>query len=144
MYDIYLGGLDIEKFPRLFKRAIPFRMNIKLEDFVKEYICMEQDMHIEELQESVTQYGRMRGKIEETMDEIGYLQDIEGAYHRIRKRGRETCFPVRIRLQGWKCCILQSKVRELSDRMQETKAEIADQEAKSRSGNRAGKPSKRV
>ena len=27
MYDIYLGGLDIEKFPRLFKRAIPFRMN---------------------------------------------------------------------------------------------------------------------
>ena len=41
MYDIYLGGLDIEKFPRLFKRAIPFRMNIKLEDFVKEYICMK-------------------------------------------------------------------------------------------------------
>lgn len=41
MYDIYLGGLDMEKFPRLFKRAIPFKMNIKLEDFVKEYICME-------------------------------------------------------------------------------------------------------
>lgn len=75
MYDIYLGGLDIEKFPRLFKRAIPFRMNIKLEDFVKEYICMEQDMHIEELQESVMQYGRMRRKIEETMEETGYLRD---------------------------------------------------------------------
>ncbi len=41
LYDIYLGGLDMEKFPRLFKRAIPFRMNIKLEEFVKEYICME-------------------------------------------------------------------------------------------------------
>ncbi len=60
MYDIYLGGLDMEKFPRLFKRAIPFKMNIKLEDFVKEYICMEQDIHIEDMQESVMQYGRMR------------------------------------------------------------------------------------
>ena len=38
LYDIYLGGLDMEKFPKLFKRAISFRMNIKLEDFVKEYI----------------------------------------------------------------------------------------------------------
>ena len=36
LYDIYLGGLDAEKFPLLFKRAIPFRMNIKLEEFVKE------------------------------------------------------------------------------------------------------------
>ena len=25
MYDIYLGGLDMEKFPRLFKRAIPLK-----------------------------------------------------------------------------------------------------------------------
>ena len=46
------------------------RMNIKLEDFVKEYICMEQDIHIEDLQESVMQYGRMRSKIEETLEEI--------------------------------------------------------------------------
>ena len=45
LYDVYLGGLDMEKFPLLFKRAIPFRMNIKLEDFVKEYICTEQDIH---------------------------------------------------------------------------------------------------
>lgn len=52
LYDVYLGGLDMEKFPRLFKRAIPFRMNIRLEDFVKEYICMEQDIHIEDMQES--------------------------------------------------------------------------------------------
>lgn len=62
LYDSYLGGLDPEKFPLLFKRAIPFRMNIKLEDFVKEYICMEQDIHIEDMQESVMQYGRMRKK----------------------------------------------------------------------------------
>ena len=34
LYDIYLGGLDMEKFPRLFKRAIPFRMNIKLEELL--------------------------------------------------------------------------------------------------------------
>ena len=57
LYDVYLGGLDMEKFPRLFKRAIPFKMNIRLEDFVKEYICMEQDIHIEDMQEGAMLYG---------------------------------------------------------------------------------------
>ena len=76
LYDIYLGGLDGEKFPRLFKRAIPFRMNIKLEEFVKEYICMEQDIHIEDMQQSVMEYGRMRKKIEETCQEIEKLGAI--------------------------------------------------------------------
>ena len=76
LYDIYLGGLDAEKFPLLFKRAIPFRMNIKLEEFVKEYICMEQDIHIEDMQLSVMEYGRMRKKIEDTCKEIERLQEI--------------------------------------------------------------------
>lgn len=86
MYNLYLGGLDMEKFPRLFRRAIPFKMNIKLEDFVKEYICMEQDIHIDDLQESVTQYGRMRRKIEETMDEVRCLEEIAEKY-----AGYEKC-----------------------------------------------------
>ena len=76
LYDSYLGGLDSEKFPLLFKRAIPFRMNIKLEDFVKEYICMEQDIHIEDMQLSVMEYGRMRKKIEDTCKEIASLKEI--------------------------------------------------------------------
>ncbi len=76
LYDIYLGGLDEDKFPRLFKRAIPFRMNIKLDEFVKEYICMEQDIHIEDMQQSVMEYGRMRRKIEETCQEIEHLKGI--------------------------------------------------------------------
>jgi len=80
LYDIYLGGLDAEKFPLLFKRAIPFRMNIKLEEFVKEYICMEQDIHIEDMQQSVMEYGRMRQKIEDTCREIGLLNGICGQH----------------------------------------------------------------
>lgn len=80
LYDIYLGGLDSEKFPLLFKRAIPFRMNIKLEDFVKEYICMEEDIHIEDMQESVMQYGRMQKKISDTREEIGVLSDLKERY----------------------------------------------------------------
>ncbi len=76
----------MEKFPKLFKRAISFRMNIKLEDFVKEYICMEQDIHIEDLQESVMQYGRMRSKIEETMEEIRRLKLICGKYEQYAEK----------------------------------------------------------
>lgn len=82
LYDCYLGGLDSEKFPLLFKRAIPFRMNIRLEDFVREYICTEQNIHIEDMQESVMQYGRMRQKIEETCREIKILEQIKEAFGR--------------------------------------------------------------
>ncbi|MEY8355042.1 SbcC/MukB-like Walker B domain-containing protein [Lachnospiraceae bacterium 54-53] len=86
LYDVYLGGLDPEKFPLLFKRAIPFRMNIRLEDFVKEYICMEQDIHIDDMQESVMQYGRMRKKIEDTCVEIGYLKDMAEKFAAVREK----------------------------------------------------------
>ena len=77
LYDIYLGGLDSEKFPTLFKRAISFRMDIKIEEFVKEFICMEQDIHIDDMQASVTEYGRMRKKIQDTFDEIQVLEKIQ-------------------------------------------------------------------
>lgn len=95
LYDIYLGGLDVDKFPRLFKRAIPFRMNIKLEEFVKEYICMEQDIHIEDMQQSVMEYGRMRKKIEETCQEIEKLKEIceqYGALSERREEGKQLAY----------------------------------------------------
>lgn len=89
LYDDYLGGLDMEKFPMLFKRAIPFKMNSRLEDFVKEYICMEQDIHIEDMQESVIQYGRMQKKIMDTAEEINRLQEISDAYGAVTQKREE-------------------------------------------------------
>lgn len=89
LYDDYLGGLDMEKFPMLFKRAIPFKMNSRLEDFVKEYICMEQDIHIEDMQESVIQYGRMQKKIMDTAEEISCLQEISEAYGKVEEKREE-------------------------------------------------------
>ncbi len=115
LYDIYLGGLDMEKFPKLFKRAIPFRMNIRLEEFVKEYICMEQDIHIEDLQESVMQYGRMRSKIEETMEEIRRLKLICGKYEQYAEKSDEE-----------KVCSYQI------DRLEIMNHEVKSQEARDR------------
>lgn len=128
LYDVYLGGLDGEKFPRLFKRAIPFRMNIKLEEFVKEYICMEQDIHIEDLQESVMQYGRMQSKIEETLEEIRRLGEIQKAYGEYREAGervRACDYQIR-RLE-----ILQSEAKslELKDKITEREEAIKKQRA---------------
>ena len=116
LYDVYLGGLDMEKFPRLFKRAIPFRMNIKLEDFVKEYICMEQDIHIGDLQESVMQYGNMRNKIEETMEEVRYLHEIQEAYSAYAQKNDYhdvLCYEI-ARLTELK---MQAKIAELQDKI---------------------------
>lgn len=106
LYDVYLGGLDKEKFPQLFKRAIPFRMNIRLEDFVKEYICMEQDIHMEDLQESVVLYGRMCRKIEAALEEIRELEQIRDRYEVFKNSKNEleySCYHL-ARLQ-----ILQKK-----------------------------------
>ncbi len=128
MYDIYLGGLDMEKFPRLFKRAIPFRMNIKLEDFVKEYICMEQDIHIEDLQESVTQYGRMRGRIEQTLEEIKWLQEIQEAYKKFKAKQDEVdCCTYQI--EKLEMLQLRSKIQEFIDKIAQRREEIKTNEA---------------
>ena len=123
MYDVYLGGLDMEKFPRLFKRAIPFRMNIKLEDFVKEYICMEQDIHIEDLQESVMQYGRMRNKIEQTLQEIRSLKEIQEYYLRYDEKRNETgaCM---YQIDKLEMMHLQARLGELSDKAAARKEQI--------------------
>ena len=117
LYDVYLGGLDMEKFPRLFKRAIPFKMNIKLEDFVKEYICMEQDIHIEDMQESVMQYGRMRKRIEETLEEITCLKEIGEMYRNFDER-REKVQLGEYQLQRLEMMRREAEVQEKRDRIQ--------------------------
>ena len=69
-------------------------MNIKLEDFVKEYICTEQDIHIEEMQASVMEYGRMQRKIEDTCREIrtpkGHLRPVRGRGGLPKTAGRDS------------------------------------------------------
>ena len=127
LYDIYLGGLDMEKFPRLFKRAIPFRMNIKLEEFVKEYICMEMDIHIEDLQESVMQYGRMRGKIEETVEEIRRLLQIQECYQDYdeKRNGAKMCAYQIERLEMLR---LEALAQECRDKIESRRVDITDGE----------------
>ncbi len=85
LYETYLGGLDDKKFPALFKKAIPFRMNMKLEDFVKNYICMEKNIHIEDMQDSVVSYVRLRRKLEDTKKEISVLEEIQEQYKEFRQ-----------------------------------------------------------
>jgi len=53
---------------------------MKLEDFVGSYICMEKDIRIEEMQDSVTQYVRLKRKLEETREEIELLEKVGQAY----------------------------------------------------------------
>ena len=123
LYDVYLGGLDMEKFPRLFKRAIPFRMNIRLEDFVKEYICMEQDIHIEDMQESVILYGRMRQRIEDTAEEIGQLQAIQEGYEAVRAQ-EDLLGSLRYRTDRLTLMQMQEQISLLEARMETGKQDL--------------------
>lgn len=110
LYDVYLGGLDKEKFPRLFKRAIPFRMNIRLEDFVKEYICMEQDIAIEDMQESVLRYGQMQHKIDLTLKEIKELTNIEEAFSSFEEKKKEE--------ESWLYRALRLEILQMQKRLE--------------------------
>jgi uncharacterized protein YPO0396 len=80
LYGNYFGGLHEKHFPALFKKAIPFKMDMKLEDFVKNYICVENDIHIEDMQDSVAQYTRLKRKLSDTRNEIALLTDIRKQY----------------------------------------------------------------
>jgi uncharacterized protein YPO0396 len=82
LYSNYFGGLHPKHFPALFKKAIPFKMDMKLEDFVKNYICTENDIHMEDMQDSVAQYTRLKRRLEDTKNEICLLSDIKEQYGR--------------------------------------------------------------
>ncbi|PYG90183.1 uncharacterized protein YPO0396 [Ruminiclostridium sufflavum DSM 19573] len=90
LYSNYFGGLHQKHFPALFKKAIPFRMDMKLEDFVKNYICTENDIHIEDMQDSVAQYIRLRRKLEDTRNEIEALTGIHNQFKVYDKHCRES------------------------------------------------------
>ncbi len=126
LYDIFLGGLDREKFPRLFRRAIPFRMNIRLEDFVKEYICMEQDIQIEDMQESVMQYGRMRSKIEETLEEIRRLKEMRTVYDVFAGR-QDEARTMEYQIRRLEMMRLMAKISEYQDKISSREKEIEKQ-----------------
>jgi uncharacterized protein YPO0396 len=85
LYSNYFGGLHPKHFPALFKKAIPFKMDMKLEDFVKNYICTENDIHMEDMQDSVAQYTRLKRRLEDTKKEIGLLADIQEQYGRYQQ-----------------------------------------------------------
>lgn len=123
LYDDYLGGLDMDKFPMLFKRAIPFKMNSRLEDFVKEYICIEQDIHIEDMQESVMQYGRMQKKIADTCAELKELERIQAGYRAVLDKQREID---KYKYFEKKFLILDkaSKIKELGNKIRFHKEDI--------------------
>lgn len=80
LYGNYFGGLHEKHFPALFKKAIPFKMDMKLEDFVKNYICVENDIHIEDMMDSVAQYTRLKRKLEDTRREIALLSNVSNQY----------------------------------------------------------------
>jgi uncharacterized protein YPO0396 len=82
LYTNFFGGLHPKHFPALFKKAIPFKMDMKLEDFVKNYICTENDIHMEDMQDSVAQYTRLKRRLEDTRSEITLLTDIRQQYSR--------------------------------------------------------------
>ncbi|MBP1755309.1 MAG: chromosome segregation protein [Firmicutes bacterium] len=82
LYTNFFGGLHPKHFPALFKKAIPFKMDMKLEDFVKNYICTENDIHMEDMQDSVAQYTRLKRRLEDTKSEITLLEDISRQYGR--------------------------------------------------------------
>ena len=123
LYDIYLGGLDMYKFPRLFKRAIPFKMNIKLEEFVKEYICMEQNIHIEDMQESVMQYGRMRRKIEDTLKEARQLEELQKYFELFQEKKKEQDY-CQYRVNQLELLKIQEDIGVLQEKIKEGRKDL--------------------
>lgn len=95
-------------------------MNIRLEDFVKEYICMEQDIHIEDMQEGAMLYGRMCRKIEATMQEIEELKQISAQYQVMEEKKKEL-LNCRYRMDKLTILQLEQTIEEMQQRVENWK-----------------------
>lgn len=82
IYSNYFGGLPEERFIALFKKAIPFKMDMKLDDFIKNYIFTEVNIHIDDMKDSVAQYSNLKLKLEDTKQEIGLLKNVHEQYRK--------------------------------------------------------------
>ena len=109
------------------KRAIPFKMNIKLEDFVKEYICMEQDIHIEDMQESVMQYGRMRQRIEDTLKEARSLEEIKESFVKFKTKKEEQDY-CQYRMNKLDVLKLKTDIHLLQQKIEDGEKDLKTQE----------------
>ncbi|MHB8127673.1 MAG: ATP-binding protein [Mobilitalea sp.] len=82
IYSSYFGGLPAERFIALFKKAIPFRMDMKLDDFIKNYIFTKVDIHIDDMKDNVAQYSNLKLKLEDTKKEIELLTVVQEQYQK--------------------------------------------------------------
>jgi uncharacterized protein YPO0396 len=82
IYSSYFGGLPAERFIALFKKAIPFKMDMKLDDFIKNYIFTEVNIHIEDMKDNVAQYSNLKLKLEDTKREIELLVQVQQQYQK--------------------------------------------------------------
>ncbi len=82
IYNNYFGGLPDERFIALFKKAIPFKMDMKLDDFIKNYIFTEVNIRIDDMKDSVAQYSNLKLKLEDTRREIDLLLDVQNQYRK--------------------------------------------------------------
>ncbi|WMJ89702.1 ATP-binding protein [Anaerocolumna sp. MB42-C2] len=124
LYGSYFGGLHPKHFPSLFKRAIPFKMDIKLEDFVKNYICTENDIRIEDMQESVAQYTRLKRKLEDTKNEIAKLTEIEEQFNKYTVIKDQT-LQYQYNLDKFEIESIERKLKVLLDKQTEYAKDIA-------------------
>ncbi len=94
---------------------------------MKEYICLEEDIHIEDMQESVMQYGRMRKRIGDTCSEIRELIAIREAFDAVtekeKKRNQAAYFMNAMELRR-----MRQKASELKDRITACQEDRAQQE----------------
>lgn len=82
IYNNYFGGIPAEHYISLFKKAVPFKVDMKLDDFIKNYIFTEVNIHIDDMKDSVTQYSNLKLKLEDTKKEIEFLTVIHNQYEK--------------------------------------------------------------
>ena len=75
-----LGHLN-DKFFRIFKKSVAFNVDTNLEDFIKNFICKDEILDVEEMQEDIRQLNQFKDEITNLENEINELDKIKDAYN---------------------------------------------------------------
>lgn len=77
----YMGELNPKYFD-LFKKAIAFSVDMKIDDFIRQFVCQADDLDLNKMLDTFRAYNKILRIIQTTKEEKALLEEIETTYQR--------------------------------------------------------------
>ena len=106
----HMGELN-RKYFDLFKKAIAFNVDMGIDQFIRQFVCQEDDLKLEKMLESFRDYNKMLRIIKTTKEEKALLENIENSYYEY-KQAENKIFKNKYYLNQIEIALLRKKYQD--------------------------------